>query len=996
MPSRCFSGRWTRRLSGLVLAAVQALAAALATPGAAVAGHRGGQQDAAPSSGWPGLEKQLQADHVAPDSALAKLIAENQDFGLLRPEEATDTLGLPPWLRLLWRQHHPEDRYLPGDPTAGYPRLLYDIHQWMVAHQDLKAAREPAAGNVAPVTRSASETGEQRISGAQTSPRAESAIRVNRSNTQQIVAASNNVQGGGQAQFFSADGGATWGQTYLPLVGSDSFQSDPTVDWTSDGTTWSTTIGIDTSTFSLTLRAFRSTDGGAAWTYDAAVSGGFTNNDKDMMWVDHSATSPYKDNMYVIWHPGLPAVVARRTGPGGAWQAPVQVSGAETLGTAIGGDVKTNAFGDVFAFYPDTGSRGIYVARSTNGGAAFGAPVAIATGFGSFHYAIPADPNRGVLIYTSGGAWRTATVNNVYVAWNDLAGEPGCTAGIGPARRASSPCKSRIFFSRSTDGGASWSAPVKINDPVGRNDQFFPWMVVDESDGSVAITYYDTAGDSTRASTHLYYQSSTNGGLTWSVPFKVTSASTSEVTAGADLGNQYGDYTGLDGIAGRFFPSWTDRRAGASEEIWTAAVLDSATGCTPPAAPTGLTAQSRINLSWNASPGATRYAVYRSTSNGGPYSLVGTATVTAFSDPGVACSATYYYVVTASNGTCSSGISNQAQATTAVCIYSCGTIYGNDFESGTGLSDWNTGSFGGNVGAADWRGIQACSAHGGSQIFRFGGPACSSRYGVNEWAFGVPGGATGIDFPAAAVVSMLSFWHAYDFPTASDGASLAIAVDSTSYFYMPPWAFVSGASFNGHIGGSCPPAFAAGAPVFTGTQSSFVQTVVNLESACLYATHGAGGCGGHSVYLAFIGITGCAGTGTGWFLDDVTVTGCLPVVATSFYTVTPCRVLDTRAGSPLSPGATLFQVAGQCGIPAGAKAVSANVTVVQPQSAGELTIYPGDVQLPLASTISFGAGQVRANDAVLTLAGDGSGSINIYAAITGTANLILDVNGYFQ
>jgi hypothetical protein len=871
-------------LPALVLALLAPSAPLFAVDGtwnAAAAGNGGGQEDAAQASGWPSLDRQLQADSVVPGSALAALIAENQDFGLLRPEEATDTLRLPPWLRLLWRKHHPDDRYVPGDPTGGYPRLLNDIHQWLVAHQDLKPAQEPAAGSAARVARNASETGEQRISGAQTSPRSESAIRINRSNSQQIVGASNDIQPGMQAQFYSADNGATWGQSYLPMVGSDSFQSDPTVDWTSDGTAWSTTIGIDVSTFSLTLRAFKSTDGGATWTYDAAFSGGFAFNDKDMMWVDHSATSPYQDNMYVIWHSGQPALVARRTGPAGAWQAPLQVSGAETIGTAIGGDVKTNAFGDVFAFYPDTGSRGIYVAKSTNGGAAFGAPVQIATGYGSFQYAIPADYNRGVLIYASGGAWRTATVNNVYVAWNDFSGEPGCTGGIGPARRASSQCKSRIFFSRSTDGGASWSAPVKINDPVGRNDQFLPWMVVDESSGNVAITYYDTAGDPSRASTNLYYQSSTNGGLTFSTPFKVTSASTSEVTAGADLGNQFGDYTGLDGISGRFFPSWTDRRAGAREEIWTAAILDSATGCTPPAAPTGLTAQSRINLSWNASPGATQYAVYRSTSNGGPYSLVGTSAATAFSDPGVACSATLYYVVTAGNGSCSSDISNQAQATTATCIFSCSTFYGNDFESGTGLSDWNTGTYGGTVGAADWRGIQACSAHSGSHVFRFGGPTCSSPYGANEEAFAVPGGTAGIEFPAASVNSILTFWHAWDFPNASDGASLAIAVDSTNYFYIPSWAFLSGASFNGTIGGSCPAPFTTGAPVFAGTQSSFVQTVISLEDACILAGHD-GGCGGHSVYLAFVGFTGCAGTGTGWLVDDVTVTTCQPVVATSF------------------------------------------------------------------------------------------------------------------
>jgi hypothetical protein len=290
--------------------------------------------------------------------------------------------------------------------------------------------------------------------------------------------------------------------------------------------------------------------------------------------VDHSATSPFKDNIYVIWHAGNPAVVARRTGPGGSWQTPIQVSGSETTGTGIGGDIKTNANGDVFGFYPDTGSRGLYVVKSTNGGASFGAPVHIATSFGSFQFAVPADASRQLLIYTTGAAYRTGSLNNVYVAWDDLSGDSGCTSGGGPGTNASSTCKSRIFFSRSTDGGATWSAPVKINNQSGLNDQFFPWLVVDDSNGKIGLVYYDTVGDSTRTSTNLYYQSSVDNGVTWAAPFKVTTASTNETTAGADSGNQYGDYINLDGISNLYFPSWTDRRSGGSEEIWTAAIQD--------------------------------------------------------------------------------------------------------------------------------------------------------------------------------------------------------------------------------------------------------------------------------------------------------------------------------------------------------------------------------------------------------------------------------------
>ena len=126
------------------------------------------------------------------------------------------------------------------------------------------------------------------------------------------------------------------------------------------------------------------------------------------------------------------------------------------------------------------------------------------------------------------------------------------------------------------------------------------------------------------------------------------------------------------------------------------------------------------------------------------------------------------------------------------------------------------------------------------------------------------------------------------------------------------------------------------------------------------------------------------------------ISGCRLEPPLSFYTVTPCRVFDTRSGAHLPAGTTLFQVAGQCGIPAGAKAVSANLTIVSPQSAGVLTVYPGDAQLPLASTLNFSPGQVRANSAMLKLAGDGSGTIRVTAAMSGSADLLLDVNGYYQ
>jgi hypothetical protein len=119
----------------------------------------------------------------------------------------------------------------------------------------------------------------------------------------------------------------------------------------------------------------------------------------------------------------------------------------------------------------------------------------------------------------------------------------------------------------------------------------------------------------------------------------------------------------------------------------------------------------------------------------------------------------------------------------------------------------------------------------------------------------------------------------------------------------------------------------------------------------------------------------------------------------SFYALAPCRVVDTRTagggGALAANGTRVLPIAGSCGVPAGAGAVSANVTVVASGS-GRVSLYPGDLADPGTSTVSFAAGQARAGAALLTLATDGSGGVGV-ANVSGSNNhLILDVSGFFQ
>jgi hypothetical protein len=117
-----------------------------------------------------------------------------------------------------------------------------------------------------------------------------------------------------------------------------------------------------------------------------------------------------------------------------------------------------------------------------------------------------------------------------------------------------------------------------------------------------------------------------------------------------------------------------------------------------------------------------------------------------------------------------------------------------------------------------------------------------------------------------------------------------------------------------------------------------------------------------------------------------------------YYTASPCRQLDTRTSSALAPRGTLTiaLTGGACGIPATARAVSVNVTVTQTAAAGFVTLYPATGSLPLASNINFVAGITRANNAILALANDGSGQVDIFNGSDGTTQVIIDVNGYFE
>ncbi|HJX27913.1 MAG TPA: hypothetical protein VJ885_08370 [Thermoanaerobaculia bacterium] len=122
-----------------------------------------------------------------------------------------------------------------------------------------------------------------------------------------------------------------------------------------------------------------------------------------------------------------------------------------------------------------------------------------------------------------------------------------------------------------------------------------------------------------------------------------------------------------------------------------------------------------------------------------------------------------------------------------------------------------------------------------------------------------------------------------------------------------------------------------------------------------------------------------------------------------FYTVTPCRLLDTRqasgqfGGPSLPPGISrVLRVGGRCSIPSTAKAVAVNATVFEPPGFGNLRFFPGDgEQAPVTSTLNFQPGITRANNAILMLSSSGSGTLAAQSSVAGV-HLVVDVTGYSQ
>jgi hypothetical protein len=425
-------------------------------------------------------------------------------------------------------------------------------------------------------------------------PQSETFITLNPNDPSQLTAGSNEIFRLPQRAFFSSDEGSSWGGVDVPLPQSpfgpndQAFSSDPTLGYDRRGNVFYGFIGVFVSPAFTAIKGTevavaRSTDGGRTWPVvtEFSIEGGENHfNDKPMLTVDQNPGSPFRDNVYVAWDAafgGSPSGgirVAHSTDHGASF-AVTRADNARGPGLGIGADPFVGSDGTLFVAWNDFGANTIAVNRSLDGGVTWGTQRTIASKSIAFNIDVPAEFNRGALVYPACDADRSSGEHRgrLYCSWMDL-NDAGHT---------------EILLSFSDDRGLSWSSPAPVGHQAAGTDRFSHWFSVDPLNGDVTVAYYDATG----FVADYVLSRSTDGAATWLSDVKVATQSSNEhdcngvfPCSSINYGNQYGEYQGLVSFNGVSHPLWTDSRRnteragdptcgfgfGIMEEVFTAKV----------------------------------------------------------------------------------------------------------------------------------------------------------------------------------------------------------------------------------------------------------------------------------------------------------------------------------------------------------------------------------------------------------------------------------------
>jgi hypothetical protein len=408
------------------------------------------------------------------------------------------------------------------------------------------------------------------------SAQSEVGIAINPTNTQNLVAVSNNIGDLSRlGVWFSVDGGATWTANFLDEnedgFGAGDSRFDPNVAFDSDGNVY--VVYSTTGTGNRLLLA-RSTDGGQTFTQVTTVTtdGAASNNLHTAMVTTRSDGGPLNpDDVLVVWarvQAGGERIEAALSLDAGATFTVTNTTINDALQRTFVPWAAVDGAGDfhvVWEVNQGGGAGAIFHDRLNGTTLASGGDIQVTTvqitDFAAATSKIPAQPDRGIFSVATVDV--DQSTGRVYVSYTD--------------RPNTASNDTDIYIRFSTDNGATWSARVQINDDATTTSQFLPRMAVDQTSGTLTAIWYDARNDTTNnQQVHLFASVSRDGGATWTANQQVTTAVSDESTANAARdGNNYGEYLGLTAHDGVAYAAWTDARAanftaGTNEDVYVA------------------------------------------------------------------------------------------------------------------------------------------------------------------------------------------------------------------------------------------------------------------------------------------------------------------------------------------------------------------------------------------------------------------------------------------
>src|SRR6266704_1686612 len=398
-----------------------------------------------------------------------------------------------------------------------------------------------------------------------TLPQNEPSVALNPSDPQQLVAGANDQLSTRDwlAVYSSLDGGITWTNGQIPTTGTlAGFQeaSDPAVSFSQNGTLYYSGVAFNLDRRSGTavdgtIFVSKSTDDGSSFPLTTIVALGSNRisgifNDKPYLGVDET-TGLFAGRVYVSWTRFTSAstsdiVVAYSNDGGRSFSSPVPVS---TSFLNQGSVPVVGPDGTLYVVWNDLSNLQVMEAKSTDGGVSFSGPVIVST-----YSPLPTRfPDSLFRLNNNPTAAADDNNGNVDVAWADY--------GSGYAV---------ILSSRSLDGGARWSNPIRVNDDSTTNDHFFPWMTV--SHGLLSIDFYDRRLDTQNHLVDVFYAESADVGASFSPNIRVTDASFNPDAIIFSNGESFiGDYIGIASNGTLAHSVWTDipLTSPSNEDIFT-------------------------------------------------------------------------------------------------------------------------------------------------------------------------------------------------------------------------------------------------------------------------------------------------------------------------------------------------------------------------------------------------------------------------------------------